>query len=496
MKTLRLFFRSLILIFVLSLLPNKCIGQPNEIGSGIAINFPSTVGSRVDLGDVYNSVNFPLTIEAWIYPTAWMPSVYSPVMASDNYGPGGHYYGFWLRFNTSGNLIFEIGDGYGAGSSDRRGKKTIGVPPLNAWTHIAVVAISVNDINFYFNGVLQSTVDTDGGAINTTILHSSYPAYIGCQEHPAAEVNFTGNLDEVRLWDIARSESEIRDKMCEKLTGLEPGLIGNWRFDESYVSSTVADYSSTNTDGYVIGSAVKMTSGAPIGDLSVLVYSDDYLGVTLDLNSIGGDHLKLSNITNVPFGMHLYRVDQYPYSMTGLQEIPEYYYGVFIANDGITAKYSLDYSYSFSNGVVVPENESSSKLYKRLNNSYDIWNNSLSTLFIAANKIKKKKHAGDCEFVFTVDSITNINIVNSIVGNNAESYSLMVYPNPSTESIICQGLEVDTEFYIINTLGEEIFRGTPLQTGCQIDVSTYPDGTYFLVQNKGGVVYKTIIMKQ
>ena len=39
-------------------------------------------------------------------------------------------------------------------------------------------------------------------------------------------------LDELRIWNIVRSESEIRFDMSRRLIGDEPGLVGYWRLDE------------------------------------------------------------------------------------------------------------------------------------------------------------------------------------------------------------------------------------------------------------------------
>lgn len=42
--------------------------QSNYIGSGICLDFPEEPDNYVDLGDVYNDLDFPLTFEAWVYP--------------------------------------------------------------------------------------------------------------------------------------------------------------------------------------------------------------------------------------------------------------------------------------------------------------------------------------------------------------------------------------------------------------------------------------------
>ena len=84
--------------------------QSNFVGSGLALNFDGNSDNYYDLGDNYNTLNFPLTFEAWVNQSEY--SLYTPVFASDSY-TSGNYYGFYIRFDPVGKLIFEIGNGVG-----------------------------------------------------------------------------------------------------------------------------------------------------------------------------------------------------------------------------------------------------------------------------------------------------------------------------------------------------------------------------------------------
>ncbi len=60
-------------------------------------------------------------------------------------------------------------------------------------------------------------------------------------------LRFHGEIDEVRIWDIARSQAEITANKDVRLSGDEEGLTGYWRFDDmgmSYAANSDSDMSS------------------------------------------------------------------------------------------------------------------------------------------------------------------------------------------------------------------------------------------------------------
>ena len=123
------------LLFCISILKSE--GQSNFIGAGIAMSFSGSPGNYVDLGDSYNSLNFPFSFEAWVQPTAYS-SLYPGIFGCDN-SASGNYYGFWIRIRTDHTFEVEFGNAMGAGYQYRRGFHTNDVVPLNNWIHLAVV---------------------------------------------------------------------------------------------------------------------------------------------------------------------------------------------------------------------------------------------------------------------------------------------------------------------------------------------------------------------
>ena len=76
---------------------------------------------------------------------------------------------------------------------------------------------------------------------------------------PGGWYSFSGQIDEVRVWSVARTSNEICANMYRSLTGSEPSLIGYWRLDEG-AGQLAADSSPKGNDG-TLGA-----NGDPAGD--------------------------------------------------------------------------------------------------------------------------------------------------------------------------------------------------------------------------------------
>jgi len=96
---------------------------------------------------------------------------------------------------------------------------------LTAWYHLAGVYDGTS-IKIYINGILQGTTTATGaisGATGTTMYFGENPTWTGRF--------FDGKIDEVRIWNVARTGSEITTAMGTELTGSETGLVGYWNMN-------------------------------------------------------------------------------------------------------------------------------------------------------------------------------------------------------------------------------------------------------------------------
>lgn len=87
-----------------------------------------------------------------------------------------------------------------------------------------------------------------------TNANANYRLYVGNQigSHPEYH---NGLIDELRLWDYARTEDEIRAHMHEPLGGGEDGLVGYWSFDSTNDLGLVPDLCVNGNDGILMGHA-------------------------------------------------------------------------------------------------------------------------------------------------------------------------------------------------------------------------------------------------
>ncbi|MCP4102942.1 MAG: LamG domain-containing protein [Lentisphaerae bacterium] len=75
----------------------------------------------------------------------------------------------------------------------------------------------------------------------------------------------TGSIDEVRVWNIARTQEEIQASMNSTLAGNETGLAGYWQFNEGTGIDTV-DLTGNADIGVLVSGPVWVVSDAPVTD--------------------------------------------------------------------------------------------------------------------------------------------------------------------------------------------------------------------------------------
>src|SRR6185436_9087462 len=100
----------------------------------------------------------------------------------------------------------------------------------NTWMHVAGT-FDGTELKCYVNGILQGTVPFAG----TIAPSTAYPLAIGRLADPVygPDRYFAGNIDEVRVWNRALTQTEIQTSMNNHIDPSgATGLVSYWRMNE------------------------------------------------------------------------------------------------------------------------------------------------------------------------------------------------------------------------------------------------------------------------
>jgi len=137
------------------------------------------------------------------------------------------------------------------------------------WHHIAFIRQGTI-LFFYVDGVLDLTVLADQSFVN--------PAKISLGNIVCQGQNFRGSLDEIRIWNIARSGNELNEKMNCSLTGNEPGLLAYYPISSQNCGgcadavNNFVDKTANAYHGILQNGAYTSLSTAPVTDCQNCTY--------------------------------------------------------------------------------------------------------------------------------------------------------------------------------------------------------------------------------
>lgn len=176
-----------------------------------ALNFDGTddyvsIGSPLPTGSSY-------TKEAWVYFTGNSSAAYN--ILSSQKSP------FWI---SSGKLM--------AGNSNASPNVTDPTAfPTNSWVHVAIsFDASTGEFKLYRNGNLITSATVSGSA------YTADNNYIGIYNNGSFVAPFVGVIDEVRLWNIVRSQTDLQNFMNKEInpnSADATGLVSYYTFNQN-----------------------------------------------------------------------------------------------------------------------------------------------------------------------------------------------------------------------------------------------------------------------
>jgi mannosyl-glycoprotein endo-beta-N-acetylglucosaminidase len=190
-----------------------------------------------------------ISLEAWINVNEFKSQPFAgSVIIKDQ---GSNSSGYMIRCGGNGIINFNIGNG-----SWHEINTPANSVQLNSWHHVAATYDGTS-MKIYVDGELSAQNNitiTIGNANNSNLLIGESPGFPGRV--------FNGKIDEVRIWNIARTQAQIQSTMNTILTEEyystpDSGLAGYWRMDQgtgqsaqdlSYYSNNATLGTSINPD--------------------------------------------------------------------------------------------------------------------------------------------------------------------------------------------------------------------------------------------------------
>lgn len=93
----------------------------------------------------------------------------------------------------------------------------------NEWQHYAITYDNLGVMRFYRDGVLIASKPDVSASLPWNGFFLGFP-YV-------ANGSISGTIDEVRLWNVAKSQIDIQSEMAITIAGNETGLFAYWNFD-------------------------------------------------------------------------------------------------------------------------------------------------------------------------------------------------------------------------------------------------------------------------
>lgn len=353
------------------------------------------------------------TVEFWINSTNTIDGVSAskPIMSFNGSVPDMY---IWLNgaFAGVGNETITLGSA-NAGNQEKTYITTV----LQAgWNHVAFVSNGTIYNKAYINGVSVTASPYSFAAPNNlyALVLNIATLQIGARTNngSGSAAYFAGEIDELRFWSTQRTQTQIRDYMCQRVPVNSTGLIAYYRFDNgagttlSDLQTNVTAHNGTATNFAMAGATSNwVTSGAAVGDTVIYNYpgAGGWAGVTFTFPSVSNGVFKVNTVggTVAPAGMQVYRVNAVPSTTTGISGLGtnNVYWGTFLSDAGTSPTYTAVMDYTNTNPY--PSKESGMILNNRTHNASTPWTDITATLNTTANTLTKTGITSRKEFIMS-----------------------------------------------------------------------------------------------
>ena len=514
---------------LLTFLTISFIFLSNPLSSQNALHFDGT-NDRVDCGNpaALQITGTAITIEAWVKPSSFGPNNWSNnIVNKEEYGTSN---GYTLRCGIGGRINFNIGSG---GSTWNEITTSNVVLTANNWTHVAAT-YDGNYMKIYINGVVTDSI------VKTISITNAVSTNLYLGDYSNSNRYYHGAIDEVRIWNVARTKAQIIANMNTEMCGGQAGLKGYYRLNEGIANSsntgvTTAVSSAINgvngtlsnfnlsgtTSNWVTGQGLTQTINYGGDTIYGTICQGDYYQFGSQTLTSAGTYLENfltvagcdSIITlildvNQPNSINLFdTICQGEVYTLGSQQINQAgtYTEIFkniYSCDSVVKLFLEMRTVSLSVSVI----SSGTALQCLATPAYYQWldcDNNNAIIPGATNSIYVPTSVGNYSVIVTQNNCSDTTVcipITKVVGikDNSNILSVQVSPNPSTGTFRLSGLNdiSPSTLYLYNSMGQEVFTQKIRQKDYELNLQNFVSGIYYLQVNNGNNQVRLKIVKQ
>ncbi len=446
------------------------------------------------------------TIEAWINPTTIAASGNIAIISSKtwNYVDGGS-----VHFQFENGIIVLSVNGLAINGWPRMKTKLA----TNVWQHIAVTYSKKDEqINFYLNGQLNNTINA------TLPLAKIDEATIGAWQN---QRYFNGKIDEIRIWNVARTEDEISANIYNTVSPNSEGLLSYYNFNEGIAgtdntSRVLPDQTSNKNDGTLQGFNLKQgaVSNWVESYAMVIPATKEASNITTTGFTVNWAHptngivenyklyvSKNASFTELINGYSPLTLEATATSaeVTGLDIATTYYYSVkaekgsvigegAFSNPGTTTTLEVP-TITWNNPDDITYGTALSSLQLNASCNVDgsiIYDPAEGTVLNVGNNqvLNATFTPSNPEKYTTASASVTINVLSSTgINNPCKNQDIKLYPNPCTNGFTISADEKTTILTMYDLLGRLVAHHK-IQGKSYVDTSKLPAGTYIVKVNE------------